>query len=46
MKINGVTASELQTELGTILSFERGGVRYVLAGAVTPAAIEALARGL
>ena len=46
VKINGVSASELQTELGTILSFERGGVRYVLAGAVTPAAIEALARGL
>lgn len=46
VKINGISASELQTELGTILSFERGGVRYVLAGAVTPAAIEAVARGL
>jgi outer membrane lipoprotein-sorting protein len=46
VKINGVEASELQTELGTILSFQRGGVRYLLAGAVTPAAIEALARGL
>ncbi|MEA2216085.1 MAG: hypothetical protein QOK19_1646, partial [Solirubrobacteraceae bacterium] len=39
-------ASELRTELGTILTFERGGVRYVLAGAVQPAAVEALARGL
>jgi len=44
--INGVSASELRTELGTLLSFERGGVRYALAGSVTPAAIEALARGL
>jgi outer membrane lipoprotein-sorting protein len=44
--INGVSASELRTELGTVLSFERLGVRYVLAGSVTPATIEALARGL
>ena len=44
--INGAVASELRTELGTLLSFERSGVRYLLAGSVTPAAIEALARGL
>ena len=44
--INGVNASELRTELGTVLSFERSGVRYVLAGSVAPSAIEALARGL
>jgi outer membrane lipoprotein-sorting protein len=44
--INGTSASELRTELGTLLSFERGGVRYLLAGSVPPAAIEALARGL
>lgn len=44
--INGTSASELRTELGTLLSFERGGVRYLLAGSVAPAAIEALARGL
>jgi len=44
--INGTSASELRTALGTVLSFERSGVRYVLAGSVTPAAIEALARGL
>ncbi len=44
--INGASATELRTELGTLLSFERSGVRYVLAGSVTPAAIEALARGL
>jgi outer membrane lipoprotein-sorting protein len=46
VNINGASASELKTALGTILSFERSGVRYVLAGAVTPAAVEALARGL
>jgi outer membrane lipoprotein-sorting protein len=40
------TASELPTALGTLLSFERSGVRYVLAGAITPANIEAVARGL
>jgi outer membrane lipoprotein-sorting protein len=44
--INGVSASELRTELGTVLTFERSGVRYVVGGSVTPAAIEALARGL
>jgi outer membrane lipoprotein-sorting protein len=46
VSIDGTTASELRTELGTILSFERGGVRYLLAGSVPPAAVETLARGL
>jgi hypothetical protein len=44
--INGVTARELATPLGTLLSFERSGTRYLLAGSVTPASIEAFARGL
>jgi outer membrane lipoprotein-sorting protein len=44
--INGTSASELRTELGTLLTFERSGVRYLLAGSVTPATIEAVARGL
>jgi hypothetical protein len=44
--INGTQASELRTELGTILTFARGGVRYVVAGAVAPGPVEALARGL
>lgn len=46
VNINGVSATELRTELGTLLTFERSGVRYVLGGSVTPTAIEALARGL
>jgi outer membrane lipoprotein-sorting protein len=44
--INGTSASELRTALGTILTFERAGVRYVVAGAVSSTAVEALARGL
>jgi outer membrane lipoprotein-sorting protein len=46
VKLGGVEATELPTELGTLLSFERAGVRYMLAGAVSPAAVEALAEGL
>jgi len=46
VKINGIEASELPTELGTLLSFERSGVRYFLAGAVSPATVEAVAKGL
>jgi len=45
-KIGATTAGELKTELGTLLTFERSGVRYLLVGSVTPAAIEAVARGL
>lgn len=44
--INGTSASELRTELGTLLTFERTGVRYVVLGAVSPAAVEEVARGL
>jgi outer membrane lipoprotein-sorting protein len=46
VKINGIEASELPTALGTLLSFERSGVRYLVAGAVDPAAVEAVAKGL
>jgi outer membrane lipoprotein-sorting protein len=46
VKIGGVSADELRTELGTILTFVRSGVRYVVAGAVSPAAVEEVARGL
>ncbi len=46
VSIDGAGASELRTELGTLLTFERSGVRYLFAGSVTPASIEALARGL
>ncbi len=46
VSINGTSASELPTQLGTLLTFERAGVRYLLAGSVTPASIEAFARGI
>jgi outer membrane lipoprotein-sorting protein len=46
VKINGVNASELGTELGTVLSFERSGVRYLVGGFVAPATVEAYARSL
>lgn len=44
--IDGTSASELRTELGTLLTFERAGVRYLVAGAVAPTAVEEVARGL
>ncbi len=43
---NGVSASELRTALGTVLTFERAGSRYVVAGALDPAAVEAVAGSL
>jgi outer membrane lipoprotein-sorting protein len=46
VSINGTSANELPTQLGTLLTFERAGVRYLLAGSVTPASIEAFARGI
>jgi outer membrane lipoprotein-sorting protein len=44
--INGTSASELKTALGTVLSFERSGVRYIVAGALPAGTVEAFARGL
>ncbi len=46
ISINGATGQELATALGTILTFTRGDVRYVVAGSVPPVAAEAAARGL
>ncbi len=46
VNLDGATASELPTALGTLLSFERSGVDYLLVGALKPAALEAVAQGL
>jgi outer membrane lipoprotein-sorting protein len=46
INIDGVTGSELATELGTILTFDRNGVSYTVAGSVPPLAAENAARGL
>jgi outer membrane lipoprotein-sorting protein len=44
--IGNATGSELGTALGTVLTFQRGGVSYVVAGSVPPLAAENAARGL
>jgi hypothetical protein len=44
--VNGASASELQTALGTVVEFSRGGVQYAVAGLVEPSRVEAVARGL
>jgi hypothetical protein len=44
--IGTVTGHELATALGTVLSFEKGGVSFVLAGSMPAAAAEAAARSL
>ena len=46
VSINGTPGQELATALGTVVRFDRGGVRYTLAGSVPPAAAEAAARAL
>jgi outer membrane lipoprotein-sorting protein len=46
VKINGTTATELSTALGTLLSFERSGVHYLVGGFVAPSSVEEVARGL
>jgi outer membrane lipoprotein-sorting protein len=44
--LGDATGSELSTALGTVLTFQRGGVSYVVAGSVPPLAAENAARGL
>jgi outer membrane lipoprotein-sorting protein len=46
VKVNGATATELSTALGTLLTFERSGVHYLVAGFVAPKTVEEVARGL
>jgi outer membrane lipoprotein-sorting protein len=46
ISINGISGQELDTALGTVVRFERGGVAYTIVGSVPPAAAEAAARGL
>jgi outer membrane lipoprotein-sorting protein len=44
--INGVTATQLPTALGTLVRFTRGQIAYTVVGSVTPAVADAAARGL
>lgn len=46
VKVGGATGNELPTALGTALTFERGGVRYVVLGSVPPSVAEAAANAL
>jgi hypothetical protein len=46
LSIDGTTAYELATALGTVVEFERDGVAYTVIGSGPPAAAEAAARGL
>jgi outer membrane lipoprotein-sorting protein len=46
VSINGVSAHELDTALGTILTMSRGGVNYTVVGSIPATAAEAAARAL
>jgi outer membrane lipoprotein-sorting protein len=46
VNIDGATGSELATALGTLLTFKRDGIQYVVVGSVPPIAAENAARGL
>ena len=46
VNIDGLTGSELATALGTVVTFDRNGVSYTVAGSVPPLAAENAARGL
>jgi outer membrane lipoprotein-sorting protein len=46
VSIDGATGQELDTALGTMVRFTRGGVSYIVIGSVPPAAADLAARGL
>src|SRR5438034_9014852 len=46
VSLDGVSAHELSTQLGTVIEWQRGGTAYVLAGSLPAAAAEAAARQL
>jgi hypothetical protein len=46
VSLDGLTAHELATQLGTVLAWHAGGTSYVLAGSLPSAAAEAAARAV
>ncbi len=46
VSLDGLTAHELATQLGTVLEWQSGGTSFVLAGSLPPAAAEAAARAV
>ena len=46
VSLAGGTGSELSTPLGTVVSLDKAGVRYIIAGSAPTASLEAIAREL
>jgi hypothetical protein len=46
VSLDGLTAHELATQLGTVLEWQSQGTGFVLAGSLPPAAAEAAARAV
>jgi outer membrane lipoprotein-sorting protein len=46
ISINGTSAQELTTPLGTVIRFHRGNVTYIVVGSLPRTAVESAARGL
>jgi outer membrane lipoprotein-sorting protein len=46
VSIDGVSGKELDTAIGTVIQFKRGGIDYTVAGSVPPPVAEDAARGL
>ena len=46
VSLDGLTAHELATQLGTVLEWQSGGTGFVLAGSLPPAAAETAARAV
>lgn len=46
VNIDGATGTELATALGTVLTFEQGGVNHIVIGSIPPQAAETAAREL
>ena len=46
VSIGGASGHELDTALGTLIQFDRAGVRYTVIGSLPPAAAEAAARAI
>ena len=46
ISIDGASGHELDTALGTLIQFDRAGVRYTVIGSLPPAAAEAAARAI